>query len=104
MKEQTMTLAMTFTNTAKREPVAVSSVDTPTLLAKIKAVGAQPELAMQIYKNQRGITAVNNQLPAVWRVNYLHEAPSPEMPEIAHEKAREILQKNLSRAGLWKWP
>jgi hypothetical protein len=33
-------------------------------------------------------------------VNYLHEAPLPEtVPEIAHEKARQILQKNLSRAG-----
>ncbi len=55
---------------------------------------------MQIYKNRRGITTVNKHLPFVWRVNYLHEAPSPEaVPEIAHEKARQILQKNLSRAG-----
>ena len=53
---------------------------------------------MQIYKNRRGITTVNKHLPFVWRVNYLHEAPSPEaVPEIAHEKARQILQKNLSR-------
>ena len=89
-----MTSTMTNANTAKRKPVAMIGVDTPTLLATIKAVGAQPELAMQVYKN----------LPAVWRVNYLHEAPSPEMPEIAHEKARQILQKNLSRAGLWKRP
>ena len=55
---------------------------------------------MQIYKNHRGITTVNKHLPFVWRVNYLHEAPWPEtVPEIAHEKARQILQKNLSRAG-----
>ncbi|MGB8577171.1 MAG: hypothetical protein WCD56_11460 [Pseudolabrys sp.] len=55
---------------------------------------------MQIYKNHRGITTVNKYLPFVWRVNYLHEAPLPEtVPEIAHEKARQILQKNLSRAG-----
>jgi hypothetical protein len=51
-----------------------------------------------------GITTVNNHLPSVWRVNYLHEAPSPEMPEIAHETARKILQMNLSRAGIWKRP
>ena len=58
------------------------------------------EHAMQIYKNRRGITIVNKHLPFVWRVNYLHEAPWPEtVPEIAHEKARQILQKNLSRAG-----
>jgi len=99
-----MTSTMTNANTAKPTPVAMIGVDTPTLLATIKAVGAQPELAMQIYKTRRGITTVNNYLPAVWRVNYLHEAPSPEMPEIAHEKARQILQKNLSRAGLWKRP
>jgi hypothetical protein len=99
-----MTSAMTNTNTAKRKPVALNGVDTPTLRATIKAVGAQPELAMQIYKNLRGTTTANNHLPSVWRVNYLHEAPSPEMPEIAHEKARQILQKNLSRAGLWKRP
>jgi hypothetical protein len=99
-----MTSTITNANTAKPTPVAMIGVDTPTLLATIKAVGAQPELAMQVYKNHRGITTVNNQLPAVWLVNYLHEAPLPEMPEIAHEKARQILQENLSRAGLWKRP
>jgi hypothetical protein len=99
-----MTSAMTNTNTAKRKPVAINGVNTPTLLATIKAVGAQPKFAMQNYKNRGGITTVNNRLPSVWRVNYLHEAPSPEMPEIAHEKARQILQTNLSRAGLWKRP
>jgi len=97
-----MTTTMTAPKPAKHTPVAMNGVDTPSLLATIKAVGAQPELAMQIYKTRSGGATVNNQLPAVWRVNYLHEAPSPEMPEIAHEKAREILQKNLSRAGLWK--
>ncbi len=99
-----MNYAMTNANTAKRKPVAMKGVDTPTLLDTIKAMGVQPELAMQIYKNRIGITTVNDHLPSVWRVNYLHEAPSPEMPEIAHEKARQILQKNLSRAGLWKRP
>jgi hypothetical protein len=99
-----MNSAMTNANTATREPVALNGVATPTHHTTIKAVGAQPELAMQIYKNRRGITTANNQLPSVWRVNYLHEAASPEIPEIAHEKARQILQKNLSRAGLWKRP
>ena len=60
------------------------------------------EHAMHTYKNRRGITTVNNHLPFVWRVNYLHEAPPPELPEIAHEKARQILQKNLSRTGHWQ--
>ena len=55
---------------------------------------------MQISKNRPGITTVNNHLPFVWRVNYLHEAPPPKtVPEIAHETARQILQKNLSRTG-----
>ena len=48
---------------------------------------------------------MNKHLPFVWRVNYLHEAPWPKIvPEIAHEKARQILQKNLSRAGRWQRP
>jgi hypothetical protein len=82
-----MTSAMTVSEMTKRTPVAMNRADTPTFLATINAVGAQQAL-----------------LPAVWRVNYLHEAPSPEMPEIAHEKARQILHENLSRAGLWKRP
>jgi hypothetical protein len=99
-----MTSAMTNTKTAKRKPFAMKGVDAPTLLATINSVRAQPEFATQIYKTHRGTATVNNHLPSVWRVNYLHEAPSPEMPEIAHEKARQILQKNLCRAGLWKRP
>ena len=95
---------MTTASKPKRTPVAMNGVDTPTLLATTETVGTQPELGVQIYKNRSRIATVNNQLPAVWRVDYLHEAPPPEMPEIAHEKAREILQKNLSQAGLWKQP
>ena len=61
------------------------------------------EHAMQIYKSRSGITTVNKHLPFVWRVHCLHETPLPEaVPEIAHEKARQILQKNLSRAGRWQ--
>jgi uncharacterized OsmC-like protein len=37
--------AMTATKTGKRVPVPMNGVDTPTLLATIGAVGAQPELA-----------------------------------------------------------
>ena len=44
---------------------------------------------------------MNKHLPFVWRTNYLHEATPAIVPEIAHEKARQILQKNLSRAGRW---
>ena len=55
---------------------------------------------MKNYKNRGAMTTVNKHPPFVWRVNYLHEVPSPEtVPAIAHEKARQILQKNLSRAG-----
>ena len=40
---------------------------------------------------------MNEHLPFVWRVNYLHEAPSPKQdPQIAHEKARQNLEKNFS--------
>jgi hypothetical protein len=95
---------MTTESKPKHTPVAMNGVDTPTLLAMTEAVGTQPELGVQIYKNRPSIATVNNHLPFVWRVNYLHEAPTPELLEIAHEKAREILQKNLSQAGLWKRP
>lgn len=40
-----MTATMTVEKKAKRTPVPMNGVDTPTLLATIKAVGAQPELA-----------------------------------------------------------
>jgi hypothetical protein len=60
------------------------------------------EHAMQTYKSRRDTTTVSNHLPFVWRVNYLHEAPAPELPEIAHERARQILQKNLYRPGRWQ--
>ena len=70
---------------------------------RIHAVENRMEHAMQIHKNRRGITTVNKHLPFVWRVNYLHEERSPEtVPAIAHEKARQILQKNLSRTGRWQ--
>ena len=99
-----MNYAMTNANTTKRKPVSHERrryADPPRY---DQSHGRKPELGVQIYKNRIGITTANNHLPSVWRVNYLHEAPSPEMPEIANEKARQILQKNLSRAGLWKRP
>lgn len=69
----------------------------------VQGASIRPENRMEHvmqYKNRRSITTVNKHLPFVWRVNYHHEAPPPEIvPEIAHEKARQILQKNLSRTG-----
>jgi hypothetical protein len=42
---------------------------------------------------------MNKHVPFIWRVNYRNEPRAPEtVLEIAHEKARQILQKNL-RAG-----
>jgi hypothetical protein len=42
---------------------------------------------------------MNKHLPFIWRVNYCNEPRAPEtVLETAHEKARQILQKNL-RAG-----
>jgi len=40
-----MTAAMTASKEAKRAPVPMNGVDTPTLFATINAVGAEPELA-----------------------------------------------------------
>jgi hypothetical protein len=38
---------------------------------------------------------MNKHVPFIWRVNYRNEPRDPEtMLEIAHEKARQILQKN----------
>ena len=40
-----MSAIMTASKEAKRTPVPMNGVDTPTLFATINAVGAQPELA-----------------------------------------------------------
>ena len=40
-----MTATVTVERKPKRTPVPLNGVDTPTLLATIKAVGAQPDLA-----------------------------------------------------------
>jgi hypothetical protein len=39
---------------------------------------------------------MNKHVPFIWRVNYRNEPRAPETAlEITHEKARQILQKNL---------
>ncbi len=56
-----MTTSMTAKKT-KRAPVAMNGVDTPTLLATINAVGAQPELAkFQFRANSRWISGTHSQ-------------------------------------------
>jgi hypothetical protein len=38
---------------------------------------------------------MNKHVPFIWRVNYRNEPRDPEtVQDIAHEKARQILQKN----------
>ena len=49
-----------------------------------------------------GIT-MNQNVPFIWRVNYRNEAASPEtFLEIAHERARQYLRKNLSSMSVHK--
>ena len=49
-----------------------------------------------------GIT-MNQNVPFIWRVNYRNKAASPEtFLEIAHERARQYLRKNLSRMPVHK--
>jgi uncharacterized OsmC-like protein len=56
-----MTATATATKT-KRTPVALNGVDTPTLLATIGAVGAQPALAkFQFRANNRWVSGTHNQ-------------------------------------------
>jgi hypothetical protein len=46
---------------------------------------------------------MNQHVPFIWRVNYRNEAASPEtVLEIAHEKARQYLRKNLSSMSVHK--
>jgi hypothetical protein len=41
---------------------------------------------------------MNKNVPFTWRVNYHNEVTPPEkVLEIAHEQARQYLQKNLRR-------
>jgi hypothetical protein len=49
-----------------------------------------------------GIT-MNQNVPFIWRVNYCNKAASPEtFLEIAHERARQYLRKNLSSMSVHK--
>ncbi|MGB8805925.1 MAG: hypothetical protein WCC93_13440 [Chthoniobacterales bacterium] len=46
---------------------------------------------------------MNQNVPFIWRVNYRNEAATPEtFLEIAHEKARQYLRKNLSSMSAHK--
>jgi len=57
-----MTSAMTNSKPTKRTPVAMNGVDTPTLLATISAVGAQPELAQfQFRADNRWISGTRSE-------------------------------------------
>ena len=57
-----MTAAMTASKTTKRIPVPMNGIDTPTLLATINAVGAQPELAkFQFRANSRWVSGTHSQ-------------------------------------------
>ena len=57
-----MTSAMTASKTTKRTPVAINGIDTPTLIATINAVGAQPELAkFQFRANSRWVSGTHSQ-------------------------------------------
>ena len=41
---------------------------------------------------------MNKNVPFIWRVNYRNDVTPPErVLEIAHEQARQYLQKNLRR-------
>jgi uncharacterized OsmC-like protein len=51
-EEKNMTATATIERKPKRTPVPLNGVDTPTLLATIKAVGAQPELAKFQFRAQ----------------------------------------------------
>jgi hypothetical protein len=49
-----------------------------------------------------GIT-MNQNVPFIWRVNYCNKAAWPEtFLEIAHERARQYLRKNLSSMSVHK--
>jgi hypothetical protein len=46
---------------------------------------------------------MNQNVPFIWRVNYCNKAASPEtFLEIAHERARQYLRKNLSSMSVHK--
>ena len=46
---------------------------------------------------------MNQNVPFIWRVNYRNKVASPETSlDIAHEKARQYLRKNLSSMSVHK--
>jgi hypothetical protein len=89
----TMTATKPANERAKRTPVRMNGVDTPTPLATINAV----ECAR---RNRQPITetTMNKLVPFVWRMNYRNDAASPEKTlEIAHEKARQYLRRAVAQ-------
>ena len=57
-----MSATMTASKEAKRTPVPMNGVDTPTLFATINAVGAQPELAkFQFRAKSRWLTGTHSE-------------------------------------------
>jgi hypothetical protein len=53
-------------------------------------------LNVNIEQSGIGSTTMNKHVPFIWQVNYRNEPRALEtVLEIAHEKARQILEKNL---------
>ena len=52
-----MSETMTASKEAKRTPVPMNGVDTPTLLARIHAVGVQPELGKRYGVTMRSLAS-----------------------------------------------
>jgi hypothetical protein len=63
---------------------------------------AADDLCVTLDTQDVGIT-MNQNVPFIWRVNYCNKAASPEtFLEIAHERARQYLRKNLSNMSVHK--
>ena len=65
--------------------------------------GMRPTVYVSLLHPQDRSTTMNQNIPFIWQVNYRNEAALPEtFLEIAHEKARQYLRKNLSSMPVHK--
>jgi hypothetical protein len=65
--------------------------------------GMRPTVYVSLLHTQDRSSTMNQNVPFIWRASYRNEAASPEtFLEIAHERARQYLRKNLSSMSVHK--
>ena len=84
-----------------RPPIAM--ISTPILCVIPFTCGTRPTVYVSLFDTQIVGITMNQNVPFIWRVNYCNKAASPDtFLDIAHERARQYLRKNLSSMSVHK--